>query len=413
MMTRKLMISRQKKIIYNRLLKQNRITMKRVMLLMLAVTTAFAAYAQPKNVNKANTAFTKGELAEAAALIEPAIQDAKTKEKGRTWYVRGQIYGAIAMSDDEALRNQYPDALNKAVESYKKVLELEKDGSSYHGLATINYDQLAGSVLNKGVEAFQSDDFEGALAAFDEYTKVKPDDTTGYIYAALMAQQLEKYQDVVNYYDGLFALDYYTKTGLNTVIYYELNNLENPEKALEYVRLAKDKFPEDNNFNKTEVDILIRMDKIDDAIAELQHAIELEPESASLYSNLGLLYDSKGEYEKAVEQYKKALELNPADRFSLINLAVFYIGQGDKINKKALDMDVATFRKDGAKVEAQAKEEWSKAIPLLEKVLEGSPDDELALQNLHAVYYKLKDYENAKKMEDRRRELGYIVDDKQ
>jgi hypothetical protein len=46
------------------------------------------------------------------------------------------------------------------------------------------------------------------------------------------------------------------------------------------------------------------------------------------------------------------------------------------------------------------------------KVLEADDADELALQNLHAVYFKLKDYESAKKMEDRRRELGYIVDDK-
>ncbi len=384
--------------------------MKRVMLLMLAVVTAFAAYAQPKNVNKANTAFSKGELAEAATLIEPATQDEKTKNKGRTWYVRGEIYGAIANSDDEALKNQYPDALYKAVESYNKVFELEKESSSYYGLATLNFDQLTGSVLNKGVEAYQNDDYEGALQAFDEYTKVLPEDTTGYIYAALMAQQLEKYEDVVRYYEGLFNLGEYPASGLTTVIYYELNMLDNPEKALEFVKLAEEKYPDDAGFKKTEVDILIKMDKMDEAIAELKHAIEMEPEDAALYSNLGLLYDSQGKYELAVEEYKKALALNPSDRFSLINLAVFYISQGDKLHKKTLDMDMATFRKEGEKVDAQAREEWKKAIPLLEKVLEADPNDELALQNLHAVYYKLKDYENAKKMEDRRRELGYIVD---
>ena len=110
-------------------------------------------------------------------------------------------------------------------------------------------------------------------------------------------------------------------------------------------------------------------------------------------------------------QYKLALDLNPEERFALINLAVFYIGKGDKINHTAIEMDVATYRKEGSKVEAEAKVEWEKAIPYLEKVLEADDTDELALQNLHAVYFKLKDYDNAKKTEERRRELGYIVDE--
>ena len=65
--------------------------MKRLMMLMLAVTITIAAFAQSKNVNKANTAFTKKEYTEAIGFIEPALQDEKTKDKGRTWYIRGQI----------------------------------------------------------------------------------------------------------------------------------------------------------------------------------------------------------------------------------------------------------------------------------------------------------------------------------
>ena len=382
------------------------------MMLMLAVTITFTAFAQSKNVNKANTAFSKKEYAEAIGYIEPATQDEKTKLKGRTWYVRGQIYGDIAMSDDESIRAIDPDAMMKSVESYNKVIELEKEGSTNYGLAQINLSQLKGGVMNKGVEAFQNDDYETALAAFDQYSKIAPEDTTGFVYAALMAQQLERYQEVVNYYQGAFDLGYYPNAALNAVIYYELNKLDNPEKAMEYATLAMKQYPDDNEFRKTAVDILIKMDKMDEAIESLKTAIEKEPENSMLYTNLGLLYDSQERYEEAVEQYNKALAINPAERFALINLAVYYIGQGDIINKKAIDMDVSTYRKEGEKIEAEAKVEWEKAIPYLLKVLEGDDTDELALQNLHAVYFKLKDYDNAKKMEKRRRELGYIVDDK-
>jgi len=386
--------------------------MKQFMMLMLAVTITFTAFAQSKNVNKASTAFSKKEYTEAIGYIEPATQDEKTKLKGRTWYLRGQIYGDIAMSDDESIRSIDPDAMMKSVESYNKVMELEKEGSTNYGLAQINLSQLKGGVMNKGVEAFQNDDYETALAAFDQYSKIAPEDTTGFVYAALMAQQLERYEDVVNYYQGAFDLGYYPNAALNAVIYYELNKLDNPEKAMEYAKLAMKQYPDDNEFRKTAVDILIKMDKMDEAIEELKAAIAKEPENSMLYTNLGLLYDSQDRYAEAVEQYNKSLAINPSERFALINLAVFYIGQGDVINKKAIDMDVSTYRKEGEKIEAEAKVEWEKAIPYLLKVLEADDTDELALQNLHAVYFKLKDYDSAKKMEDRRRELGYIVDDK-
>jgi tetratricopeptide (TPR) repeat protein len=374
------------------------------------VVVSAAAFGQGKNVNKANTAFTKGELAEAMELIEPATTNEKTMDKGRTWYIRGQIYGAIAASDDQTVRALDPEAYKKAAESYLKVLELEKEGSNYRGLAQINYDNLKADVLNAGVMAYQEDNFDAAFAAFQTYEAVAPEDTTGYIYSALMAQQMENYQTLVDEYDKLFALGHYPKSALNQVVYYNLNQLEKPEKALEYIKLAQEKYPEDNEFQKTAVDVYIKMDKMDDAINELKEAIALEPDNAKLYSNLGMLYDSQGDSEMAMEQYSKALEIDPADRFSLINLAVFYISQGDEINKKAINMDMATFRKEGEKVEGQAREQWKKAIPLLEKVLEANDADELALQNLHAVYYKLKDAENANKLEKRRRELGYIVD---
>jgi tetratricopeptide (TPR) repeat protein len=388
-----------------------RVTMKRLMMLVLALVVNIAALAQSKNVNKANAALEKQEYAEAIALIEPALVHEKTANKGRTWYIRGQIYGEIAKSEDEQVQALDPDAIKKGIESYRKVRELEKESSSYYNLAEINLNQLIGGVLNKGVAAFQEDDFEGALDAFDLYTKVMPDDTTGFIYAALMSQQLERYDKVVNYYEGVFNLDYYPTTALNAVIYYELNELDNPEKALDFARLAQTQYPDDNGFKKTEVDILIKMKKLDEAIKALQNAIAAEPENASLYSNLGLLYDAQEKYDLAIEQYEKALEYNPSDRFSLINLAVFYIGKGDKINKAAIDMDVATYRKEGGKLEEEAKLDWEKAIPYLEKVLEDDDTDELALQNLHAVYFKLKDYKNAVKMEDRRKELGYLSDD--
>ena len=212
--------------------------MKKLLILVLAFCTSFAAFAQPKNVNQANAAFSKKEYAEAVALIEPATTHEKTAEKGRTWYVRGEIYSAIALSEDESIQAIDKDALAKAAQSYDKVAELEKEGSSYAGLAMISLDRLRSGVMNQGVAAFQSNDYELAMTSFENYTVIAPEDTTGYIYSALMAQQMEDYQKVVDNYKKCFDLGYYPKNGFSTIVYYDLNQLDNPEDALEMIKLA-------------------------------------------------------------------------------------------------------------------------------------------------------------------------------
>ena len=390
----------------------NNTIMKRgILLAVVALFAVTAVFGQGKNVNKANAELTKGNYALAAEWIEPAITDEKTSIKGRTWYIRGQIYEGIALSGDEELMAQFPDALQKAGESYRKTLELEKDGSSYSGLTQIKLDQLYNSVLGKGVEQYQNDDFEGAYQSFLNVQKVNPSDTTGYLYAAMMAQQLDNNDDALMNYYKLFETGYYPESALNSAIFLELNANDNADKALELVQLAQEKYPENNNFKKQEVDILIKMDKLDEAITELKAAIDNEPDNVLLYVNLGMLYDFNKDTDNAIVYYQKAIEKEPGNRNALINLAVLYITRGDAINKKAIDMDVKTYNKEGAKVEAQAKEEWKKSIALLEKVLEADEKDELALQNLQAVYSKLRDVENAQKYYDLRKEYGYVSDE--
>jgi tetratricopeptide (TPR) repeat protein len=47
----------------------------------------------------------------------------------------------------------------------------------------------------------------------------------------------------------------------------------------------------------------------DEAIADLDKAIELSPEFAMAYSNRGAAYINKGEYDKAISDSNKAIKL--------------------------------------------------------------------------------------------------------
>ena len=68
----------------------------------------------------------------------------------------------------------------------------------------------------------------------------------------------------------------------------------------------------------------------DAAIPYLQKAIELNPEFASAYENLGIAYATKGEFGKAIQYLTKALEIEPDNRHVMNNIAMLYSNMGDK-----------------------------------------------------------------------------------
>jgi tetratricopeptide (TPR) repeat protein len=56
---------------------------------------------------------------------------------------------------------------------------------------------------------------------------------------------------------------------------------------------------------------LISKGQVDQAIAQYQKALEIQPRSALFHFNLGVAFAQKGQVDKAIEQYQKAVDLQP------------------------------------------------------------------------------------------------------
>ncbi len=52
-------------------------------------------------------------------------------------------------------------------------------------------------------------------------------------------------------------------------------------------------------------------EKYNDAITKFDQALKLNDKNPEIYYNLGVIYESKNDIEKAKKMYQKALELNP------------------------------------------------------------------------------------------------------
>ena len=68
-------------------------------------------------------------------------------------------------------------------------------------------------------------------------------------------------------------------------------------------------------------------DDIDRAIQDYNRAIQINPKSASAFNNRGVAYDYKGDYERAIQDYDQAIKLTPAFAQAYFNRGNAYLGK--------------------------------------------------------------------------------------
>jgi len=364
--------------------------MKQLPLLLAAlIALPMFTFGQAKNVRKAQASLEKGELAEAKQFIDPAINDEKTGDDGKTWYTYGDVYLAIATDSTNSV--QVEDPYIKALEGYRKTKELEKENSLYAVQAEQQIQQVWANAINSGATMYSNQDFENAIELFDIAKMAVPEDTTAYIYGGISAQQAGKMDIAAENYAYLVdSLDYVSKDFYNSLIYIYLVEEKNEEKAISYLRKAQEVFPDDPEFLKREVTLLINNEQYDEAEQKLQSAINAEPDNPMLYYNQGYLYEQMEAADKAIESYKKAIEVDPQYFDANFNLAAFYYNQAADILAEANDMDLKEYQEKGEAIEQEAKQYFEKALPYLETSMNIEPDNQKVLQTLATVYQRLE-----------------------
>ena len=383
--------------------------MKRIVLLMAACAVAGFSYGQKKpKINQAEKARSEGNLGEAKEIIDAAAEYEKLKDDGKTWYYRGLVYSSLDTTTNPQYSNLANDPLKIAMESFQKAEELNKGKSDYfisdaNGLPILKSQQIQtlwGYYLNKGVESYQAQDTDNAITYFTKTQIIQPDDTTGYIYAGLAAQSGQKY-DVAskNFYRLINDMNYHSEDVYNYLIYIEGTVNEDNEKALELIRKAKKQFPDNADFAKSEINALIQMDKIDEARAELQTAIEKEPDNSNLYFTLGVMHEELGKKEEAKKAYQKAVDLDNSNFNAVFNLAVINYNEAVELIKVKNNLGISSADLKKAKeMQTTINQKLKDAMPHWEKVLEMENNNRVALESLQYIYTQLKMNEKALKV---------------
>ena len=165
------------------------------------------------------------------------------------------------------------------------------DGEGFTGTPT---PRVTGPVAFADAEAaYQSKNYGEATKLFEKYVERRPDNPWGHYMLGLSAW---KSGDLVK-----------SEESFETALRIDAKHM----KSL--VNLSR---------------VLIEQKRYDDAIGKLTTAGEVDPESATVPRLMARAHSAKGEFEPAVDAYRRAIALDGSDAWSMNNLGLLYLEHG-------------------------------------------------------------------------------------
>ena len=410
-----------------------------IILFCFSIINAFSQY--KGSINKARSYLTKLELTtdqseinnflkDAKGEVDAAIQIEKNVEKVDTWLTRGDVYAEIAKKFPELDE----DAIDKALESYDKIgFEIETKNISAIENAGIGKQNLSTFFINQAIISLQGSnapDYEQAYISFSNSLKINPNDTLGLLYGGFVAEQLSKFTEALDFYDKLMKMKVLNNKNTNTIyqnsvnIYYsnceEFEECESFGNSIRLINEAKELFPENNYYPSVEINIAMRLNKVEEARGKIDNQLSMDPENANLhfnravlYYNLGLALTESNEFNEsqkldtldkvfktAIESYKSTLQYDPSNERALLYMLDAYKANAKPYYDLERNLDILALKNkyqaesDRLKGEGNSRisEGQVYAIDYLNLKGEDISNDDIA--TIYPIFSIMEDYEN-------------------
>lgn len=182
----------------------------------------------------------------------------------------------------------------------------------------------------KGIAAFQKNDFATAVKEFQQVTKTNPDFAGGYYMLGLAQNQLGQISQALGNLRHAVKLDGKNpqyRTALGQVLL-RAKQYDDAYKVLKAVDPATLKTRERTFYTLLFSGAATKTNHLQDAVRVLQARIRHSSRDARLYQALGVAYATVGNDAKAAVAFEKAYQLHPHDLQLGRSAAYSYIGAG-------------------------------------------------------------------------------------
>jgi len=347
----------------------------RKFLILPFLLTATMIYAQKASVQSAADLLKLKDIMKAKQFIDEAAVYESTANDPKMWYYRGKVYQEI--NDSSTLSKSFPDAAYIATQSFINCIKTDK--KEYYTDSTNIFTWIAGySLYNRAVDEYQIGNTETAMKyytllqevfPYDKDNNLKrnnitPDIVTKNLY--LCAFRLKDYANAKLYLQKLIDVKFNDPSiyiGMSRILLEEKDTV----RALEYVEMGRVAFEEHTGLINQEIAIYSAQGKTNELIEKVSAVIATDPENERLYSMRGTLYENTNAPDKAIADYKKALELKEDYVDASYYLGSLLYGQAVDLSKSASNIkDNNEYAKVKEKIDAKLKE----AQPHLEKAKE-------------------------------------------
>lgn len=400
-----------------------RSNMKKVIILLACMVGLGTAFGQSNKVQTAINLIKPeyNELDKAKLAIDEATVHPKSSAEAKTWYYRGLVYYKIYQAKEEKFKNLDPEPLKKAYESFVKAKELDVKSNRWEAELLFQLTRASADFFNKGSAEFEQKKFANSVESFETVMEIgklpyiNQLDTGSFYNAALAAQEAgsrDTVKETANkFYDK--AIEYYTKSinlnyGGPDVFHYRAevylakgdsaSALKSYEEGIaKYPTKAGNLYISLINFYLSKKDLLT-------GFGYIEKALEMDSTNASLWEVYGNALEKRGDKPKAIEAFKKMIEINPKSFDGYYWVGLVYFNQGveaqDKANAIPLSDDEG-FKK----AVAVADEYFHQALPYFEQGFTINREDPQLLLGLSQIYYRFK-------MNDKLAEVKALIDGK-
>ena len=340
-----------------------------------AETTSAKLYMQQKQWQKAEESLLR--------------QIAKNDKDEDAWFLLGQV---------RVETKNYP-GMNEA---YTRALALS---DAHKNEITRNRLALWGSQYNEGVNYYNRGRdtaayFDSAIVRFTMAISLEPDSSTTYYVTALANYAKQDYegsrrnlQTALKKNPEFFDASRFLGQLQYVLAQSRLDAKDTAAAAAEYVKAAEafkksfDIQPNNADNIASLIDAYERSHQSEKAEALTRDAVTRDPKNKLFRYAFGVFLLKKEEYQGAIEQFTKTLEIDPNYSDASYNMGVAYLNWGVSI--KAAGDKAAESQKKGSKPlkeDTSYKEKFKQALPYLEQGVQIRPDDGQLWTQLARLY---------------------------
>jgi tetratricopeptide (TPR) repeat protein len=387
--------------------------MKKLILSLALVGIATMAFAQKKVVKSAEKNFKNGDLEIALEEVNAALSDPETKDDPNTMLLKAKIQTKMFEKDEEnnmetveTGRNAFSNfnitmemsGNDKESKVGKEVYKEDIPGVLPDNLRPFSLESLRQASFSKAISAYEVDDYEMSFEFFSLVSDIDPKDTTAAFNAGFLANDIGKYEEAKVLFNRLLEIEDYNK--LNA--YYFLIQIasgedKDPEAAYKYVSMARKDYPEDKTLSEFEVQLLLQMNKMEEAMASVKSALKDDPNNAGLLLRHGYLMEQSGDMDGALGEYKKAVVADPNFFEGNYYAGAIYVDRARAILAEVNNLSDEEWEKRAPLMSKEADDLYKDAIPYFTKASDLKPENTEILEILFQIHTRLKNEGEAEK----------------